>query len=231
MRSATALVVAAALLVGACADDDSPGDRRAAQARAAAVEAGLSEEVADFLGLAARGATATYQATYPGAEDGTTLVVANRPPERRVDVLRGDDVLEVRLVVDGEALECRPDERSDRIESCTRTDALVEPPGLFRAAALDRLAESLADRIDDFDFDVVDERVAGVDARCLLTERKEGRRRSDLGERGEICVSPDGVLLRVEQGREILEATDYTTAIPDGTFVRPDAEAEAEGPE
>ena len=226
MRSAVALAVTVALLVGACGGDGSPGDRRAEQARAAALDAGLSDEVADFLALAARGATATYQATYPGADDGTTLVVANRPPDRRVDVLRGDDVVEVRLVVEGEALECLPDERSGHIESCTRTDALVEPPGLFRREALERLAESLADRRDDFEFRVVDERVAGADARCLLTVRKEGRRRSDLGRRGEICVSPDGVLLRVEQAGEVLEATEYTTEIPAGTFVRPDAEAE-----
>ena len=226
MRSATVLAVIAALLLGACGDDDS-GGQRAEQARTAALDAGLSDEVADVLALAARGATATYQATYPGADDGTTLVVANRPPDRRVDVLRGDDVVEVRLVVDGEALECRPDERSGRIESCTRTDALVEPPGLFRGEALDRLTGSLADRKDDFDFRVVDDRVAGADARCLRTVRKPGRgNRSDLGERGEICVSMEGVLLRVELGGEALEATDYATEIPDGTFVRPDAESE-----
>ena len=220
------LLVLAAVLVSCgtgCGDDPGSGDERAEQARQAALDAGLDREVADFLGLAARGVTATYQASYPGPDDGTTLVVANRPPDRRVDLLRGDDVTEVRLVLDGEAFECTPDADSGRIETCERTDALVEPPGVFTASALDRLTAALTERRDDFEFRLEQRDIAGVEATCLVTERRRAADDGAPSGRGEICVSAEGALLRVEQGGETLEATSYTTEIPDGTFERPDA--------
>jgi hypothetical protein len=216
------LVAAAAVLVAACASDADPGERRAEQARAAAREAGLDDEVAAFLALAGRGPVATFQVTYPGPEPGTSLVVANDPPDRRVDLVEGDVVLEVRLVIDGEALECIRDEEAGRIRRCTRTDAFVEPPGLFDEAALETLATALTERREDFTFAVGQEAIAGVEARCLVTEVREGRERPELGARGEICVSPEGALLRIDQGEEAIEATAYTTEIPDNTFARPD---------
>ena len=223
VRRRLLLLVVVVLWGAACGDDAGPGEARADQVRQAAAAAGLDDEVADFLALAARGATATYEATFPGPDEGTTLVVANRPPDRRVDVLRGDDVTEVRLVLDGEALECRPDEESGRIETCDRTDALVEPPGMFDTVTLDRLTTALGERRDDFEFRIERRDVAGVEATCLVTERRPGRRAAELGERGEICVSAEGALLRVEQDGETLEATTYSTDIPEGTFERPGA--------
>lgn len=209
------------LVAAACAGDDapSPADERADQARAAAIEAGLAAEVADFLALTARGAIATYQVTYPGPTAGSTLVVANRPPDRRVDVLDGDEVVETRFVLDGQAWECIP--AGEPGDDCTRTDAVVEPPGLFRDDALAELTRSLRDRQDDFTFEVGSRRVVGVEARCLVTERREGRDRPDIGDRGELCVSPEGVLLLVDQQDESLEASAYSTEVPEGTFELP----------
>lgn len=223
MRAVPLLVLIAAALT-ACGDGSDPGDERAEQARTAAEEAGLDDDVVDFLALAARGSTATYQVTFPGTAPGTSLVVANRPPDRRVDVLDGEEVVEVRLTLDGEAYRCTKDDGADRIDTCERTDAFVEPPGLFQPAALDRLTSSLRDRRNDFSFRVRDAEVAGADARCLVTEVRAGRERPELGDRGEICVSQEGVLLRVEQAGESLEATEYTTDIPAGTFERPDGD-------
>ena len=222
MRHGLRFLLLVALASGACGGDDA-GDERADQARAAAAEAGLDDEVADFLALAARGQSATYQVTYPGTAEGTSLVIANDPPDRRVDLVQDGDIVEVRIVLDGQAFECARDRAAGRIDSCTRADALVEAPGLFDEAALERLTSSLTERRDDFTFQVRRQPIAGVEATCLLTEIREGRERSDLGERGEICVSPEGALLRVDQGDDSLEATDYTTDIPDNTFVRPDA--------
>lgn len=214
--------MAAGLALAACGGDgDDTGDQRARQARDAALAAGLDGDVADFLARAARGLTATYQVSYPGPEPGTTLVVANRPPDRRVDLVVDGVVTEVRIVLGGEAFECRRDPDTERIDTCTRTDAVVDPPGLFDDA-LDELTASLAERLDDFTFRVTSRPVAGVEARCLVTEVREERRRPELGERGEICVAPDGALLRVERPGESLEADDYTPEIPDDTFVRPD---------
>lgn len=220
-----ALLVALVLvpLAGCGGDGGGPGDGRADQAREAALEAGLDEEVAEFLALAARGPVAIYEVTYPGPEEGSAFVVANRPPDRRVDVVVGDDVTEIRFVLDGEAFECTPGD-DGVVDECRRTDALVEPPGLFRDRAMAGLTSSLRERADDFTFRIEERSIAGVGARCLVTERREGRDRPELGDRGEVCVSPEGALLRVEQAGEALEATTYTTQVPEGTFVLPSAD-------
>lgn len=225
VRRSTALL-ALALTAAGCGDGADVGDDRAGQARAAAVEAGLDDDVADFLGLAARGQTATYQATYPGPDDGTTLVVANRPPDRRVDVFADDVLIQVQISLDGEAFLCRRDAETEQIDRCERTDAIVEPPGTFGASAMESLTSSLADRLDDFEFRLETSAIAGVEARCLVTRVRDGRERAELADGGTICVSDEGALLRVAQGDEVLEATDYTTDIPDNTFVRPDAGAD-----
>lgn len=207
-----------------CGDDGGVADERSEQVREAAEDAGLDDDVADFLALAARGATATYQATYPGPDEGTSIVVANRPPDRRVDVVEDEVVLQVQLALDGEAVTCSRDDDAEAIVSCERTDAIVEPPGLFGASAMTSLTDALTDRTDDFDFTLESSAIAGVEARCLVTNLRAGRERPELAESGTICVSPEGALLRVAQGDEVLEATDYTTEIPDNTFVRPDAD-------
>ncbi len=214
----------AVLLSGCSGDDPGPGDQRAAQARAAALDAGLDADVADFLALASRGETATYQATYPGPSGtNTELVVANDPPDRRIDVLHGDVVTEVRLVLDGQAYRCPRDGDKGAIVDCERTDAVVETPGAFDDAALTTLTTALRDGREDFTFRITSTPIAGVSASCLVTELRPGHERPDLGSAGTICVSPQGALLRVDQAGETLEATDYATEIPDNTFVRPDA--------
>jgi hypothetical protein len=219
------LVLAVAVLVGVvtgCGDDPDVGAERAAQARAAGLDAGLDEAVADFLALAARGQTATYQATYPGPDDGTEIVVASRPPDRRIDVVADGEVVQSQIVLGGEAFTCPRDPEADEIVACERTDAIVEPLGAFGPDAMASLASSLTDRAEDFSFEIRTSAIAGVEAQCLVTQVLEGRERAELADTGTICVSPEGALLRVAQGEESLEASEYSTNIPDGTFVRPD---------
>ncbi|MDE0801842.1 MAG: hypothetical protein OSA99_00835 [Acidimicrobiales bacterium] len=222
------LVVLACLLIAiaACGSDDGVGDTRAEQARTAALDAGLDDEVADFLATAARGQTATYQATYPGPEEGTQIVVANRSPDRRIDVLDGERIVEMQLVIDGEAVTCTRDADEDAIVACERTDAIVEPLGAFGASTMEQLTGTLATRMEDYTFAIETATVAGTEARCLVTTIREGRERSDLTDTGTLCISAEGALLRVAQGDEVLEASDYTTDIPDGTFVRPDRDGD-----
>lgn len=220
------LVVSSLLLtaaLGSCGEDPADiGADRAEQARTAARAAGLDDDVADFLALASRGATATYQATYPGPTEASELVVANDPPDRRVDIVADDLVVEVRLVLDGEAFRCERDDERDEIGACERTDVVVGTPGPFADDTLDDLTASLGARTDDFTFRIETQPIAGVDASCLVTEVREGRERPELGVAGTICVSPEGALLKVDQAGQSLEAVDYATEIPDNTFVRPD---------
>lgn len=230
-RASAALIP---LLLVACGDDvdeiTEAGQRRADQARTAALDAGLDEEVADFLALAAMGDTATYRVRYPGPTEGTELVVTSRPPDRRVDIVADGVTTEVRLVTGGQAFECLPVEGDDggtgdggaSALTCERTDALAEPPGVFSDRALDELSQALADRADDYTFEVEASPIAGVEARCLLTRRREGRESPELGEQGALCVSPEGALLLVDQGTDRLEAREYGTDVAESAFERPD---------
>ena len=216
-------MVVCGLFVGVMAcGGSSSADRQADRVRTAALDAGLATDVADFLALASRGRAATFQATYPGPDASTKLVVANRPPDRRVDVVVDGTVTETRLVVDGQAFACPLDADAGVIKTCERTDAVVDPPGRLSAGALDSLTRSLAARLDDYTFRVRSSPIAGVEAICLVTQIRPGRQRPELGASGTICVSHEGALLRIDQAGETLKATDYGTEVPDGTFVRPD---------
>lgn len=225
------LALAAALGTAACGGDGdeiaATGDDRADQARAAAVDAGLDDEVADFLALLARGETATYRVRFPGPAEGTELEVSSRPPDRRVEVSTDGEVTDVRLVTGGQAFACSPTtEDGEGAFTCERTDSLVEPPGVFREGVLDDLRSALAERTEDYSFEVEVQEVADVDARCLVTRLRGGRESPELGASGTICASPEGAILLVDQGRERLEAVEYATDVDDGAFVRPDAAAD-----
>jgi hypothetical protein len=212
---------AASLLAGCGGDGgDALGDERADQARRAALDAGLDDQVADFLALLARGDTATYEARFPGPGEGTELVVRNRPPDRRIDVVQDGEVVEIRQVVDGEAFTCTPG--GDGGFDCERTDALVEGPGLFTSGALDRLGAALAERGADYTFAVEEREVAGTSARCLVTERREGRDDPALGAAGTICAAPTGAVVLIDQGTESVEALDYGTDVDAADLQRVD---------
>ncbi len=218
-----ACAVAASALLAACGDDaPDAGASRADQARAAALEAGLDDEVADVLALAARGETATYQVRYAGPTAGTELVITNRGADRRVELVADGTVVEVRLVTDGQTFECIPTDETQEELACERTDALAESPGIFTDAALAEFRDALAARLDDYTFDVEVSPAAGVEARCLVTRLRSGQVDEGLGAGGTLCVSAEGVLLLVDQGDERLEATGYTTDVGDDAFVRPD---------
>ena len=224
MRATLAALVLAAG-AAACGDDTdevaATGDERAEQAEAAAQDAGLEDDVAEFLGLLARGETATYRIRFPGPADGTELVIANRPPDRRVELVADGTTTEVRLVTEGQAFTCTPVSESDEL-TCERTDALVDPPGVFRVEALDELSESLAARADEYAFEIEVLTVAGVEARCLVTRLRAGQESAELGPSGTICASPEGAVLLVDQGSDRLEATEYGTDVDGDAFVRPD---------
>ena len=211
--------------VSACSDEPdeiaATGDERAAQAEEAARDAGLDAEVADFLGLLARGETATYRVRFPGPSEGTELEVTSRPPDRRVELVAEGTTTEVRLITGGEAFTCTPHDGDEL--ACDRTDVLVEPPGVFSAGALDELSGSLAERADDYTFEIEVLPVAGVEAQCLVTRLRSGREAPELGASGTICASAEGAVLLVDQGSERLEATEYSTDVGDNAFVRPDA--------
>jgi hypothetical protein len=220
-RPCLPLVLAAALVVAvaACGDDSgSVADQRADQVRAAAEAAGLPEDVADVLALAAQGPTATFQVTYAGTE-GATLVVSQAPPDRRVDVIAAGTVVESRVLRDGVAYRCDRGEGSDAELTCERAAGDLDAPGAFTEDALDAFTEQLAASVDGLELTVEERTIAGADATCLVTQPRTGTTIDLEGPDAEtLCVSPEGAQLLVDAGGDRLVADSYTTEVPEGTF-------------
>jgi hypothetical protein len=224
-RAAGAVLVAVIpmALLGACGDDDD-GTQRAGQVSEAASDAGLPEDVADLLALLARGTTADYQVVYPGDDGTSELVVTQRAPDRRVDRVEGTDVVSSTLLRDGIRYECRPDDTGDLL--CDRAGTDADDAGPFDIERLERAVDAISDSAADYDLRVVEREVLDVSARCLVAERREDAP-PDTGSAGlgELCLSPEGAVLVAASGGERVEATEYTTEIPDGIFDLPDGAA------
>ena len=206
----------------AAPDVEAVAGRRAAQVRAAALDAGLPAEVADVLARAARAPAATFSAVF--AVDGVegSVVVHQRPPRRRVDVVDGSGRT-VSSFVTGD----RPDEaaavRCERVASGEHAGWRCEEAGVDGAAgavptigafdprAVDRTVEALRSSAAPV---VVERRtVAGVAARCVTA-----------GPDDRFCVSPAGVPVLVQRGDggATLRATTYRDAVDDEDLRRPD---------
>jgi hypothetical protein len=219
-RRPLSAVAVAAVLTAACADDGSAADERGDQIRAAAVEAGLGGEVVDVLVLAARGATATFQVSYAGP-DGTSIVVSQDPPNRRVDVLHAGLVVESQVVRDQVAYRCTlPDgDRPGGELECSRTSGTANAPGAFTPDALAAFTDDLARSLDDLDVTVEERTIADTRARCLVSAPKAGTPLDPEGPGVDtLCVSDEGAQLLVDSAGQRVVAEDYATSVPDGTF-------------
>jgi hypothetical protein len=193
---------------------------RARQVREAATDAGLDADVAEVLALAARGATATFQVSYPGT-DGTSLVVSQDPPNRRVDVLQEGLLVQSQVVRDGVAYRCQlpPRGRPGDDLDCTRTSGAVESPGAFSQEALTTFTEELAASRDALELTVEERTIAGTRARCLVTAPKAGTPLDPEGPGVDtICLSDEGAQLLVDRGGERVVADDHSSTVPSGIF-------------
>lgn len=223
MRSRSVLLVVPLLVLATAAcgtDDDRVTDERADQIRDAAQEAGLTDDVADVLALAARGTTARFQVTYEGT-GGAALVVSQDPPNHRVDVLTAGLIVESQVVRDGVAYRCAlpTDGRPGDDLECTRTEGALEGPGLFSDAALATFTDEMLASVDDFDLTVEPRTIADVDATCLVAAPKAGTTLDGTGPGVDtICLSDDGAQLLVDAGGQRVVATGYSTDVPKGTF-------------
>lgn len=196
------------LLVGsaACGGDPSAADARADQIREVAEDAHLPDDVVDVLELAARGVDGTYQVTYPG-EEGASIVISQAPPDRRIDVLAGERIVESRVFRDGVGYRCTPpsDDPGGSLD-CHRSEAALDAPGAFTDEALQAFAEGLADAGRDEALKVEPRTIADTHATCLVAGDET------------ICLSDEGAQLLVDANGDRLEASSYTTDLPDGTF-------------
>jgi len=194
------------LPLAACSDDPSASDARADQLREVAEEADLPDDVTDVLVLAARGVDGTFQVTYAG-DDGASIVMSQAPPNRRIDVVVGERVVDSRVFRDGVGYRCAPPpDDPDGSLDCTRSESGLDAPGAFTEGALQTFAEDLAASADDVDLAVDARTIADTDATCLVAGDET------------ICLSDEGAQLLVDAGGDRLAASSYTTEVPEGTF-------------
>lgn len=218
----TALIAAVGLglLVTACGDGTDVTAERVEQVRSAAERAGLSDEVAGVLALAARGATATYQVTYEGA-DGAEVVVSQAPPDRRVDVVTAGLIVESQVAREGVAYRCALPEgaRAGDALECTRTHGAVQLPGTFTGEALGAFSDALLASADELDLTVETRTIAEAEATCLVAAPRAGTGLDGTGPGVDtICLSAEGAQLLVDAGGERVVASAYATDVPEGTF-------------
>lgn len=221
-------VLALVLLAAAGCGDGGGGPAGAAsarhdQVRDAARDAGLPDDVVDLLADAAGAAGETFRVAYDvGGDTPATAELFQAPPNQRVDirVQQAGEELVRSVITDGR-----------RQWDCSRVQArwacgkpTVEKGGVnpFGDAELDAMVSTLRGAKADYTFRLARREVAGVTARCLVTELKPGRRaQAGIGSRGTLCISPEGVPLLVETPQSSLRAVRYTTTVPGGVFELP----------
>jgi hypothetical protein len=194
---------------------------RERQARAAAAEAGLPAPVQEVLGRAARAPAATFSATYVSGTD--RLVVTQRPPRRRVDVVgKGGSALES-VVADGEGETLRCERafaaRAERWTCKPATGASAEF-GAFTPELVARTVEALTASAATYRTDVYELVVAGVHAQCQRSTPVV----PSTGPPSPRCVAPDGapLVLARGDGTPILRALAYRDSASAADVARPD---------
>lgn len=228
MQPSRVVLVALALLAGApgCVGTGGGlsgkardvGRQRSEQARETAEEAGLAGDVVDVIADAAGAVGRTFTVTYDLGDGGrATLVQA--PPRRRFEVSRPGAATRATLVNEEGSFAC---ERREQSWACLPSS---EPPpdiGPFAASDLERTIGSLSAARVTYDMRVEPRQVAGVEARCLVTERKPSAAGDPaLGERGSLCIAPSGAALSIEQPGQRLTALEYEDDADGAAFALP----------
>jgi hypothetical protein len=203
------LVVVAAALAGCGDGGDDPGDARAEQVRDAALEAGLDGDVADVLATAARAADATYTVTYD--VDGGTVVVTQRPPDRRIEVTSADGGVDATITTGGRTVACS-DPPGDPPVACEDIGQ-ARPGGAFDEDAVAAFTAALTEDSDGFTIRSEERTVAGVAARCVVA--------TEDADESVLCVADTGAVLLVERPAGSLRATSYSNEVGDGAIDLP----------
>ena len=228
MQASRAVLASVALLGGAlgcsaggdglAGKAQEVGRRRAEQARATAEEAGLPGDVAAVIADAAGAAGRTFTVTYDTG-DGGRATLAQAPPLRRFDLSRPGGPTRTTLVNEQGSFAC---EQREPTWTCLPSRQPPPEVGPFAATDLERTIGSLSAARVTYDLRIEPRRIAGVDARCLVTQRKPSAAGDPaLGERGTLCVAPSGAALDIDQPGQRLTAVEYADRADPTAFVLP----------
>lgn len=197
---------------------------RREQVAGAARKAGLPGDVADFLGQSATVVGSRFRVTYDlGDGGGGTADLMQDPPLRRVDLrtqVQGKEV--TRALISGGKNGSVACQRSGGSWVCQPAAGADASFGGFGEKEVAAAVEDLRKSKNDYDFRLAEREVAGVKARCLVTELKPGHKESpSTGRKGTLCISPEGVPLLVETPSASLRALRYSTNVDDKVFEPP----------
>jgi len=206
---AFAVVLALALVAVGCGRHETPAEKtthaRENQARDVARKAGLSVPVQDFLALYAIAASNTFSVTYGPSQAGTSIVLLQAPPQRRVDVVAPPVTRSVFVTKQG-TYECS---LQDQKWTCQQSQQQEGTPGLLAPADIDRTVAELKSARTNYTFTVTSKKVANTDTRCLVTTPRPGV----AGGGSTLCLSSRGAVLLVEGAGNPLRAVRYSTSV------------------
>lgn len=206
-------VVAVVLAVTAVACGGHQGaaekttQKRQAQAREVAKEAGLSPAVQDFLALYAGAATNSFTVTYGPSQAGSSIVLMQDPPLRRVDVVSSGVTRSVFVTKQG-TFECA---QQDQQWTCQRSPQQEGTPGPLAPADIDRTVAELKAAKTNYTFSTNKRKIAGTGVECLVTSPRPGV----AGGQSTLCLSSLGAVLLVEGNGNPLRAVKYSTSVDD----------------
>lgn len=203
------LVVLMAVTAVACGQHQSAtqktADAREKQARDVARQAGLSPDVQDFLARYASAAGHRFTVSYGKSANGTSVLLIQDPPLRRVDVVAPPVTRSVFVTAKG-TFDCALQDQKWACETAQQQEAA---PGLLAPADIARTASELKAARTNYTFKVSSRKLAGTDARCLITTPKKGV----AGQGSTLCLSPEGAVLLVEGNGNPLRAARYSTSV------------------
>lgn len=185
--------------------------------------AALSPEGAELVALLSKSRSLTFHAKYRGVStdpsvEGQSLTVElwRKPPAEREDV---------EVSVSSSSSRSAGFLLSDGVVACNRTDA--RPWSCRKVAGIppsgtETLVRVITEAVAKREVSVKDETVAGRKARCFTVILETGD--------GEICVSSEGIPLRISAGPSRFELIELSTTVPDGVFKPPATPTSALGP-
>jgi len=194
---------------------DKVADARRAEAVQAARQAGLDAAVQAFLGRAAAAVGRSFTVTYQGPGASRTTLV-QQPPDRRIDVADGGTESLFRLT--SGTFACRRDAgpsakwtcRKQATSSAGGSAAGADPDlGVFSTAQLSATVEALAAARSAYRITVASRRLAGTTATCLVATATAKATASVKASADELCIAPDGAILRIHTAQQSLEALHY----------------------